>query len=51
MVIHAIKHIAGISEKIKLLPPFITDSVKNLKTEILSFRFMEGPSLHSGLKG
>jgi len=36
MVIHAIKHSAGIPEKIKLLPPFITDSVKNLKTEILN---------------
>lgn len=36
MVIHAIKHIAGIPEKIKLFPPFITDSVKNLKTEILN---------------
>jgi len=36
MVIHAIKHIVGIPEKIKLLPPFIHDSVKNLKTEILN---------------
>ncbi len=36
VVIHAIKHMAGIPEKIKLLPPSITDSVKNLKTEILN---------------
>ncbi|MCX5849275.1 MAG: DUF1846 domain-containing protein [Deltaproteobacteria bacterium] len=35
MVLHAIKHLAGIPDKIKLLPPHITDSVKNLKTEIL----------------
>jgi uncharacterized protein (UPF0371 family) len=35
MVIHAIKHLAEIPDKIKLLPPHITDSVKNLKTEIL----------------
>jgi uncharacterized protein (UPF0371 family) len=36
VVIHAIKHMAGIPEKIKLLPPFITDSVSSLKTEILN---------------
>jgi len=36
VVIHAIKHLAGIPEQIKLLPPFITDSVRNLKTEILN---------------
>lgn len=35
MVIHAIKHLAEIPDKIKLLPSHITDSVKNLKTEIL----------------
>jgi uncharacterized protein (UPF0371 family) len=35
MVLHAIKHLAEIPDKIKLLPPQITDSVKNLKTEIL----------------
>ncbi|HON58157.1 MAG TPA: DUF1846 domain-containing protein [Smithella sp.] len=35
MVIHAIKHLAEIPDKIKLLPPQITDAVKNLKTEIL----------------
>ncbi len=36
VVIHAIKHLAGIPEKIKLLPPHITDSIKTLKTEILN---------------
>ncbi len=35
VVIHAIKHLAGVPEKIKLLPPQITDSVAKLKTEIL----------------
>jgi uncharacterized protein (UPF0371 family) len=35
MVLHAIKHLAEIPDKIKLLPAQITDSVKNLKTEIL----------------
>ena len=36
VVIHAIKHLADIPGKIKLLPAFITESVKNLKTEILN---------------
>jgi uncharacterized protein (UPF0371 family) len=36
VIIHAIKRLAGIPGKIKLLPPFITESVKNLKTEILN---------------
>jgi uncharacterized protein (UPF0371 family) len=36
LVLHAIKHLAGIPEKIKLLPPYITDSVKRLKTEIMN---------------
>jgi len=35
VVIHAIKHLAGIPAKIKLLPPYITDSISNLKTEML----------------
>ncbi len=35
LVIHAIKHLGGIPEKIQLLPPYITDSIRNLKTEIL----------------
>lgn len=36
VIIHAIKRLAGIPNIIKLLPPFITDSVRNLKTEILN---------------
>lgn len=35
LVIRAIKHLAGIPEKVKLLPDYITDSVYKLKTEIL----------------
>jgi uncharacterized protein (UPF0371 family) len=35
VVIHAIKHLAGIPEKIQLLPAYITSSIRNLKTEIL----------------
>jgi uncharacterized protein (UPF0371 family) len=35
VVLHAIKHLAGIPEKIKLLPPNITESVRNMKTEVL----------------
>lgn len=36
LVLHAIKHLAEIPDKIKLLPSHITDSIKNLKTEILN---------------
>ncbi|MBW2038781.1 MAG: DUF1846 domain-containing protein [Deltaproteobacteria bacterium] len=36
LVLHAIKHLAGIPEKIKLLPPYITDSVGKLKMEIMN---------------
>ena len=36
LVLHAIKHLAEIPPKIKLLPANITDSVKRLKTEILN---------------
>jgi len=36
LVLHAIKHLAGIPKKIKLLPPNITDSVRTLKTEALN---------------
>ena len=36
VVIHAIKHLAGVPDKIKLLPPNITDSIRKLKTEILN---------------
>jgi uncharacterized protein (UPF0371 family) len=35
LVIHAIKHLAEIPEKIKLLPRNVIDSVVNLKTDIL----------------
>ena len=35
VVIHAIKHLAGVPDKIKLLPPTITGSIGKLKTEIL----------------
>ena len=38
LVIHALKHLAGIPEKIQLLPPYITDSISSLKTEILKER-------------
>jgi uncharacterized protein (UPF0371 family) len=38
LVLHAIKHLAEIPPKIKLLPPQITNSVKNLKTEVLNER-------------
>jgi uncharacterized protein (UPF0371 family) len=36
LVLHAIKHLAGIPPKIKLLPVQITDSLKELKTEVLN---------------
>jgi uncharacterized protein (UPF0371 family) len=36
LIMHAIKHLAEIPEKIKLLPSNITESVKNLKTEVLN---------------
>ncbi|MFO7986489.1 MAG: DUF1846 family protein, partial [Desulfatiglandaceae bacterium] len=36
LVLHAIKHLAGIPDKIKLLPPNIIDSVRKLKTEVLN---------------
>ena len=35
VVIHALKHLADIPEKIRLLPANITDSIRKLKTEIL----------------
>jgi len=38
LVLHAIKYLAGIPPKIKLLPPNITDSVRSLKTEVLNQR-------------
>ncbi|MFO7987443.1 MAG: DUF1846 family protein [Desulfatiglandaceae bacterium] len=36
LILHAIKHLAGIPDKIKLLPPNIIDSVRKLKTEVLN---------------
>jgi len=36
LVLNAIKHLAGIPERIKLLPQSITESVSNLKTNILN---------------
>ena len=36
LIVHAIKHLAGIPDMIKLLPDYITESVSNLKTEILN---------------
>lgn len=35
VVLHAIKHLAGIPSQIKLLPAHITDSISHLKTEML----------------
>ncbi len=36
VVLHAIKHLAEIPDKIQLLPKNITDSIKTMKTEILN---------------
>jgi uncharacterized protein (UPF0371 family) len=36
LVLNAVRHLAGIPDKIKLLPNPITDSVQNLKTHILN---------------
>jgi len=36
VVLHAIKNLAGIPDNIKLLPTYITDSVRKLKTEIMN---------------
>lgn len=36
LIIHAVKHLAEIPAKIKLLPPYIIDSIRDLKTEILN---------------
>jgi len=35
LVLHAIKYLAGIPPQIKLLPSYITDSIRHLKTEML----------------
>jgi len=36
LIMHAIKHLSEIPDKIKLLPPNITESVRNLKTKVLN---------------
>lgn len=36
LILHAIKHLAEIPDKIRLLPSNITDSIRNFKTEILN---------------
>ena len=36
LILHAIKYLAEIPDKIKLLTPNITESVRNLKTEVLN---------------
>ncbi len=36
LILHAIKHLAGIPDQIKLLPPTILASVRKLKTEVLN---------------
>jgi uncharacterized protein (UPF0371 family) len=36
LILHAIKHLADIPDKIKLLPPYITDAIRNMKTDVLA---------------
>ncbi|OPY03878.1 MAG: hypothetical protein A4E61_00983 [Syntrophorhabdus sp. PtaB.Bin184] len=36
LIIHAVKHLAGIPEQLALLPEYVTESVRNLKTRILN---------------
>ncbi len=36
MILHAIKHLADIPDKIKLLPLYITDAIRDMKTDILN---------------
>jgi len=36
LILNAVRHLAGIPDKIKLLPPAITHSIQNLKTDILN---------------
>jgi uncharacterized protein (UPF0371 family) len=36
LILHAIKHLAEIPAKIKLLPPNIIESIRNLKTKVLN---------------
>jgi uncharacterized protein (UPF0371 family) len=35
LIIHAVKHLAGIPAKLKLLPPSITESISHLKQDVL----------------
>ncbi len=36
LILHAIKRLADIPDKIKLLPPYITDAIRNMKTDVLN---------------
>jgi len=36
MILHAIKHLADIPDKIKLLPPYITNAIRDMKTDVLN---------------
>ncbi len=36
LVLHAIKRLADIPDKIKLLPPYITDAIRGMKTDVLN---------------
>jgi uncharacterized protein (UPF0371 family) len=36
LILHAIKHLADVPDKIKLLPATITDSIRSMKTDILN---------------
>jgi uncharacterized protein (UPF0371 family) len=36
LILHAIKHLADVPDKIKLLPAYITDAIRNMKTDILN---------------
>jgi uncharacterized protein (UPF0371 family) len=36
LILHAIKHLADVPDKIKLLPAYITDSIRSMKTDILN---------------
>ncbi len=40
LILHALKHLAGIPDQIKLLPPNIIDSIKSLKTDSLQEKFI-----------
>jgi uncharacterized protein (UPF0371 family) len=36
VILRAVKHLAGIPDKIKLLPPYIIEAVRNLKTAVMN---------------